>query len=728
MIVDATKQTREIKSFIFSHYFSDGLRITFGVLLPSLVFAQLGELETGITVSLGAVCVSIADNPGPVIHKRNGMLACILLISIIALLTSAINDSTVFVSLEILVACFVFSMFSLYGNRATSIGTAVLLIMILSIDRPTISIWAHFFQIMGGGIWYFLLSSSLTQIRPYRLAQQELGECIKEVAKYVSLKAKFYDADTDFDENYKNLVNQQVNVHNQQDIVRELLFKSQLILKESTTTGRFLILVFIDMIDLFEQTMATHIDYKSIRSSYQSTGALREFNKIILKISEEMEQLGYYVLSNSSPESKYDFKPDLEKLKSEIDKVESDLGLPNLVLKKILINVRNMVNRLQKIYSYFNPAQLANEKIRSQADLLKFVSHQDFDLKIFRNNLNLKSSIFRHSVRVAIFCLIGYLTSKLFPLGHHSYWILLTILVILKPGFSLTKERNLHRLIGTLAGGIAGACILIFVKNETVLFIILLISMIGAYSFQRLNYVVSVLFMTPYILILFSFLGANTVNLAQERIFDTIIGSAIAFVASYLFLPSWEYKQLDKFMRDVLIANYNYLLIAGKGMFEKSADITAYKLARKNVYVSTANIGGAFQRMVSEPKKKQVRINELQKFVVLNHILSSYIATLIFRISQNELQNVDKENLKLVRRSLFTLAESIDKVVTDDPVEFQEGEIQLDRMSDENQAIEKTYDDNLLSEQLEFINKLTTDIQKICGRLSVANLNETSKN
>ena len=710
------KHRREIKSFIYSHYFSDGLRITFGVLLPSLVFAQLGELAAGITVSLGAVCVSIADNPGPAIHKRNGMLICTLLISAIALLTSAIASSSILISIEILLACFLFSMLSLYGNRATSIGTATLLIMILSIDRPVTSIWIHFFQIMGGGIWYFLLSSSITQIRPYRLAQQELGECIREVSEYVSLKANFYKANSDFDENYKNLISQQVIVHTQQDVVRELLFKSQIMLKESTTTGRFLILVFVDILDLFEETMATHIDYRNIRNTYKGTNALKEFHKIIQKISEEMEHVGYHILANSSPENKYDFKPDLEKLKSEIDKVETELGLNNLVLKKILINVRNMVNRLQKIYSYFNPSQLADAKIRSEADLLKFVSHQDFDIKILKNNLNLKSSIFRHSIRVALFCFIGYLTSKLFPLGHHSYWILLTIMVILKPGFSLTKERNLQRLIGTLCGGIAGACILIFIDNETALFVLMLIFMVGAYSFQRLNYVVSVLFMTPYILILFSFLGANTINLAQERIIDTLIGSAIAFTASYLFLPSWEFKQLDKFMREVLIANYNYLLIAGQGMFENSIDITAYKLARKNVYVSTANIGSAFQRMVSEPKNKQIRINEVQKFVVLNHILSSYIATLIFRISQNEIQNASKDALKLVRRSLFTLAESINKVKVADGSEFNEGAIQVDK-SKINETIAISYESTLLTEQLEFINKLTTDIQKICDKL-----------
>ena len=36
--------TREIKSFFYSQYFSDGLRITIGILLPSLVLAQFNHV------------------------------------------------------------------------------------------------------------------------------------------------------------------------------------------------------------------------------------------------------------------------------------------------------------------------------------------------------------------------------------------------------------------------------------------------------------------------------------------------------------------------------------------------------------------------------------------------------------------------------------------------------------------------------------------------------------
>jgi uncharacterized membrane protein (TIGR01666 family) len=700
------KQSREIKTFIFSQYFSDGLKITLGVLLPSLIFYQLNLLSIGITISLGAVTASIADNPGPISHKRNGMLLSILFVFLTAILTGLINKYPVFIGIEILLLSFFFSMFSVYGNRASSIGTAALLIMILTIDEDAIKlsgVWGHALYILSGGIWYMILSISIAQIRPYRLTQQALGECIRDVAAYVKLKAEFYNTESDFDDNYKNLISQQVLVHEHQDSLRDLLFKTKLMVKESTHIGRLLILVFVDIVDLFEQTMATHYDYQAIRNTFGKTQSLKQFNTIIIKLSEELDNLSYYIISNEKPIKLHDFKPELEKLKASIDKVEES-GINGLVLKKILINVRNMISRLDQIYSYFNSNYISSQ---NDIDYSKFVSHEDFDFQKLKENLSPKSSIFRHSVRVSLMFFIGFLVSKLFPIGHHSYWILLTLLVILKPAYSLTRKRNIERLIGTFIGGIAGAFILIYVKDQTVLFVFLLIFMIGTYSSQRLNYTVSVLFMTPYILILFSFLGENNINIAKERMIDTLIGSFIAFFSSLIVLPNWEYYQFKNYMREVLIANYKYLHHVAEELAGNKNDVISYKLVRKDVYVSSANLGSAFQRMLSEPKSKQLKIKDHYKFVVLNHMLSSYIATLITNLHQANSIKLESEHIKLIRKSLFSLSEVIKKL---DSPEFKELEISL---IEPNQDLIQANESILLKEQLELINKLILDISKL---------------
>ncbi len=367
-----------------------------------------------------------------------------------------------------------------------------------------------------------------------------------------------------------------------------------------------------------------------------------------------------------------------------------------------------MASRIRKIYSYYSDLSVSGQTpVRSPEELNKFVSHQDFDTKVLRDNLTSNSSIFRHSVRVALMCLIGYLVSKLFPFGHHSYWILLTILVILKPAFSLTKQRNFQRLIGTLCGGIAGALILIYVDDQTALFVFLLIFMICAYSFQRLNYVVSVLFMTPYTLILFSFLGEGNLAVAQERIIDTFVGSFIALASTYIVLPNWEFHQLRNYMRQILVANYKYLYAAAEQLTGKNFDITAYKLVRKDVYVSSANLGSAFQRMLSEPKSKQQNHKEIHKFVVLNHILSSYIATLITNLQQPERPVTDKRHIKLIRKSLYMISEMIKKAGESD---FQYNELVI---PEELHEMIEGSDTRLLSEQLELISRVISDIQKL---------------
>lgn len=711
------KQAREIKNFIFSQYFYDGLRITFGVLLPSIIMAQLGMLHIGLVVSMGAFTTSLGDNPGPVTHKRNGMLLAMVFTVLTAILTGLINQSPVLLFLGLLVFCFFFSMLAVYGDRASNIGTASLLVMVLTIDQKLAmqQNLQHALYILGGGVWYFLLSTSLLRLMPYRQAQQELAVCIRKVADYLRVKAQFYNIEQDFDATYTKLVSEQVLVHKQQDVVREIMFKTRLIVKESTTTSRLLVMVFVDVIDLFEQTMATHYDYKKIRNNFGNTDALRNFNKVLVKIAEELENMSYYINSNTQPVPLYNLQIELEQLKFAIDRVEVDHRVNNIVLKKILINVRNIVGRIQKIYSYFEQKHILSEKT-GKIDVGKFVSPNDYESKVFRENLTFESGIFRHSVRVAIGAIIGYLVSKALPLGDQSYWILLTILVILKPAFSLTKKRNIERLIGTFIGGIAGVLIIVLIKDENIRLSFMVVFMLLTYSFLRHNYIVGVLFLTPYILILFSFVGNAGLDVAKERFIDTILGGIIAFGASHYIFPSWEYRHLKGYMKGILKAHYNYLLIAAEKLSGKRLDITDYKLKRKEVYVKTANLASAFQRMLSEPKSKQKNVEEVHRFVVLNHILSSYIATFIASLQQKDNQLANSQQIRLIKKALYQLNEAERRLEPDAAGDMlAPHEVRLpDNLAKDG---EENIDSALLTEQLELVHKLCSDINKTSGKV-----------
>ncbi|SEN97325.1 Uncharacterized membrane protein YccC [bacterium A37T11] len=714
------KQAREIKQFLYSQYFADGLRIAFGALLPALLFSYFGSLQIGIAVSLGALNTSIPDTPGPTSHRRNAMLITMLLLFLTTTLTMAINDHVLWLGLEILVLSFVYSMFAVYGTRAAAVGTAALLTLVLNSDHLGHAgqhLLVQSLYTAAGSVWYVLLSLSLTQFRPYRLAQQSLAVSMRHLATYLRIKADFYHTGKDAETNYRRLIEQQILVHEHQEEVRELLFRGKLSVKDTTKIGRLLILIFSDMVDLFEQSMATHYDYGAISKTFGHTPVLKEFRVIIIRLGNELDNLSYYINANQLPKPIYQFKPALERLKADIDQVEATYGLNTLALKKILINVRNIATRLDNVYQYFNLNN--NQRPQNEEDLSKFISHQDFDFKIFRDNLTLNSNIFRHALRMSIMMITGYALSQLIPLGHHSYWILMTIMVILKPGFSLTKQRNYQRLAGTIIGGLGGIIILVLVKNETALFIILMVFMVCAYSFTRLNYIVSVIFMTPYILIMFSFLGLSTFTIARERVLDTLLGGFLAFISSYIVFPSWESKEVQNNMQKLLVANYQYLFQALQLVAGQNVTITAYKLARKAVYVETANMASAFQRMITEPKNKQKNTSELNKFVVFNHILSSYSVPFLLAVKQTDQQRLTGEHVKLLRQILALLSQSIRMLnPKSEWGTFKEPEIQIPEIPEDNRV--GTEETKLITEQLNFLKRLAADIYKICEKFNIA--------
>ncbi|MDB5134912.1 MAG: hypothetical protein JWP37_1515 [Mucilaginibacter sp.] len=707
--------SREIKSFFYSQYFSDGLRISLGILLPSLVLAQFNKFDEGIILSLGALCVSVVDIPGTVMHKRNAMAVCNLCIFLVAIATGFARLNVFTLGTEIAILSFLFSMFTVYGTRAASVGTASLLMMIFMIDKAIEpdKIIPYALIVTAGGMWYMLFSIVFFIIRPYRATQQALGESILDVVKFLRIKADFYLADTDIDENYRKLVSQQIQVSQHQDVVRELLFKSRVMVKESTNASRVLLLTFVDLVDLYEQILATHYDYSQVRERFGKTGRLDEIARILQHQSIELENIGYAVLTNKRYNHSHDFNAELEFLKRKIDEpTVNEQGTSNLVLKKILINLRDLNGSIHNIFNYYN-SRSSKTLLENPEDVeySKFVTHQDYAPQIFFDNLSFSSATFKHAFRVSLVCIIGFILARTIAVSHHSYWVLLTIIVVLKPGFSLSKQRNYQRLIGTICGGVIGVIVLSFIHDKTAQFVFFIIFMLGTYSFTRLNYVVSVIFMTPYVLILFKFLGVGHLSLLEERVTDTIIGSTIAFIATYLIFPTWEFEQIQQTLRDVIYANTNYLVKIAETITGRSVSTTDYKLARKDIYVKSANLSATFERMTSEPKSKQKQIKEIHKFVVLSHILSSYLANLASGIKEKNLHKTQPENLKLIRKSITVLNDSTKKL-GGKAIDFT-----LEKTNPAEDKKELSADEALLKEQLGFVNKISYDIAKVTDNI-----------
>lgn len=628
---------REYKSFIYSHYLSEGVRITIGVVLPAVILSYFNMLEMGIVASLGAICVSIPDTPGPIHHRKNSMIAVILLATASAFITGLLASSSVLIGIWITLACFVFSMIGVFGARTMAIGTAALLVIVLNIDEPrTLSeTGIHALLIFAGGTWYALLSLILYSIRPYKLSQQALGDCILSTADYLRVKASFYDANVNYENSYKRLLEQQIHVHESQNLVREMLFKTRNIVTESTPTGRILVMTFLDVVDLFERAMTSHQDYNALHKDFDQFKILPHFQSLILQLADELDRIGI-AMKSGFPSTQTDLLQKkiekVEKMFFELrDKHRDGTNVEGFIsLRHILDSIDDIAGRIYTLHQYTTYDHNLSKEFKAPVDYDKFISHQSIDAKLLLSNLTFRSNSFRHAIRISIAALTGYLVAQSLSFKH-SYWILLTIIVILKPAFSLTQKRNYERLGGTVAGAVIGLLILYFIRDRITLFVIMILLMIGTYSFMRFRYLLSVILMTPYILLLFHLLYySDFQSVIYERVIDTAIGFVIAFIANHFLVPAWEHTQIRTYMIQAIRDNKVYFNEIA-GIFAGNVkSITEFKLVRKKAFVSLANLSDAFNRMLSEPSNQQKNAKQLHQFVVMNHMLTSHVATISY--------------------------------------------------------------------------------------------------
>ena len=627
---------KEYKSFISSHYLSDGIRITAGIVLPAVLLNYFNLLAVGVVVSLGAMSVSITDTPGPIQHRKNGMLACTIINTIIVVVTGFTAPHPYLLGVLILLACFLFSMIAVFGNRANSIGVSALLVMVLNIDRhhQGWEVMLNAAYILTGAVWYMLLSLLVYGFRPYKLAQQALGDCIMATADYLRVRASFYEKEVDYEKTYQQMMEQQIVLHNEQNLVRELLFKSQNVIKESTTTGRTLLMIFTDIVDLFERTMTSYHDYKALHDAFEEDDILEQYRQLILELAIELDEIGIAVKSGRPSEETGLLAAHISKTKTYFESFRDNNRTAENVdgfisMRHILNSISDIASRIHTLHLYTAYDKELSKKLTTPEDYDKFITHQPIDWKLLRDNLSFASNNFRHAVRVSIATVLGFIVSLFFPVGH-SYWILLTIIVILKPAYSLTKKRNFDRLIGTVVGAAIGLVILYFVKNSDALFVMMLFLMIGTYSFMRTHYMISVIFMTPYILLLFHFLSnASFQIIITDRITDTVIGSVIAFLANLILLPAWEQEQVSNYMLEAIKSNKIYFKDIAAAFTGNPVSNTMYKVSRQHAFVALANLSDAFTRMLSEPKSKQKTVRNCTSLwcliTCLHHILPRFL-------------------------------------------------------------------------------------------------------
>lgn len=220
--------------------------------------------------------------------------------------------------------------------------------------------------------------------------------------------------------------------------------------------------------------------------------------------------------------------------------------------------------------------------------------------------------------------------------------------------------------------------------------------------------------MTPFILILFDFLGMGSSALFIERVYDTLIGGGLAFIGSYILLPNWEHEKLKKTLIEMLEANLAYYHQVSQMYFGVKYDRIPYKIIRKEVFVRSANLASGFQRMYSEPKHKQLSINEVHKFSVMNHLLSSYVATLALYASEHFEELPEFNELKVIAQQTETMLKEAIKILEKSEFVVNEN-IQILKLKAHQELDEES--NIVIPDQFMNIQKAAFDICKISERI-----------
>src|SRR5688572_1746303 len=288
---------KEIQKFTTSQYWNSGVRITTGVMAPMLIMVNKGVLSEGIPFLWGALFVSLTDTPGPIHHRRNGMLAGIVLNALTVLITGFLYQNQTLLLIQVLVFSFFFSLFSIYGARAGAVGTLALVIMLLNMSpfREHQNFVTNALLTAGGGVWYATFSMLLFRLQPYRLVEQALGEHIIQIAEYIRARAAFYKQESNIQSVFHHVMQEQVDVLKSQNQLRDLIFKTRQFVGDASPKSRSIMMVYLESIDLFEETMYTFQDYKLIQQHTRHTDILPTFHKLIVELSVELERIGVAV-------------------------------------------------------------------------------------------------------------------------------------------------------------------------------------------------------------------------------------------------------------------------------------------------------------------------------------------------------------------------------------------------------------------------------------------------
>lgn len=617
---------------LLSSYVTTGMSAGLGLMLISgTAWLLLGQFAASV-MAVGAIICVPPDHAMP----RRGKFASLLPAAVIGLPLFAgvqiLHDQPLYLGMLLVPATFLAFLAGAWGQRGLPVVISIMFAMTFSMAVPQHlsdgNLLTTCLYFAGGALSYVVYATASNAVLNGRYRAQLLAQSMLSLSRLMRTQADRFDPTTPTPP-AAELMQQQALLAEQLQAARDLLLESP-----RTPRRQRLAAMLINILEIRDHLLASELDLDLVKSSPESASVLTEMRKVIDQMAGELDRHADALLLGRRPARLADLRPALAALNH----------LPQVISREELVHtpslttlLRGLTNRVGNINDeILRINRLARGKVEPDLRAVRtawklFVSPTGWSLRPLAVLWRWDAPPLRHAIRAALAIGTGYLVSLALPWATHGYWILVTIIVVLRGSLSQTLERRNSRVGGTILGCVLAGAILSTQAPTLVLLVIVPLAQAVSHSFAIKRYIVTAVSATVLSLVqahLISAVDAPMFNVL-ERIADTLIGVGIAWAFSYV-LPSWERSQIPSLVNRALQAQTRHAQIAlNLGQFKAVDDEPEleWRLARKEAYDSLSALVQATRRSLAEPRAVRPALEPLENLLSHGYQLLAQLTT-----------------------------------------------------------------------------------------------------
>ena len=661
-------------------------RNTIGTVLPLVVGASIGHLLGGLLVSTGALNVAFSDGRGPYQPRLLRMLAASLFGALSVFIGVVLSGSQTGAIVVATGWAFCGGLLVALGTVASDMGamSCVLLIVFLGQQMNPASARSAALLVLSGGVLQAILAVILWPFRRFAPERRALGKLYRELAVAFSSPALPHEpppVSKGSQEAQDLLRGLNRNYSGQAERCRSLLNQAERI--------RLSLLALNRLRSRLEERDASGPPAHILTEVLQKSATVLELvsHALLDEPSEEpVQELHTAIADCTQKLQRYKAEcpsslcEPVEEGILQIDALAGQLRAASDLAAGL--SSRQTLSRTKEKREWETEGVHFNSVWKAAFMLLKA------KLAILQANCNLRSTAFRHAIRLSAGVAVGETVSRILQL-HRGYWLPMTVVIILKPDFTATFSRGVLRLGGTFLGLLLSTA-LFHVLPPTIGTHLLLLA-IFAYLLRWVgptNYGILVVSITGLIVLLLAFGGTPPSQAITARGLNTAAGGVLALV-SYWLWPTWEHGLIGESLARMLESYREYFRAvsdAYQKQYQASATIDKARIASR---LARSNAEASLDRFSGEPGTKPEEVAAVSAMLASSHRFIHAVMALEAGLARSSpvaarpLFRRFSNDVDLTLYLLATALRSPDRLVFDAP-DLREDQKQLASVGDES--------------------------------------------